>query len=97
MNPRDPRWKTAERLVMISGPENKAAAERIFHALHDVESFDGLIEKAYFRALADGDDRMAKHLSSSFMSPEKARSVKEKLVNEVKHITRALVPEGGEE
>ena len=94
MNPRDPRWKTSERLVLLSGPEMREAALRLIGATPD-DSFENLIAKAYYRALADGEDYRARHLAKTVMVPEQVEAVKRRLAEAVH--SKALTPEGAEE
>lgn len=93
MNLRDPRWKVAERLVLLSGPEMRDAALRLVQQIPD-DSFENLIAKAYYRALADGEDYRARHLAKTVMVPEQVDAVKKRLAEAVH--SKALTPEGAE-
>ena len=84
----------AEKLVLLSGPEMREAAIRLVGMLPD-DSFESLIAKAYYRALADGEDYRARHLAKTVMVPEQVEAVKKRLAEEVH--SKALTPEGGEE
>ena len=86
--------RIAEKLVILSGPEVRDAAARLVAKLPD-NSFESIIAKAYFRALADGEDYRARHLAKTVMVPEQVEAVKKQLAAEIK--VRGMVPEGGEE
>ena len=94
MHPRDPRWKVAEKLVILSGPEVREAAARLVAKIPDT-SFESIIAKAYFRALADGEDYHARHLAKAVIVPEQVEALKKQLASEVK--VRGMVTEGGGE
>jgi hypothetical protein len=84
----------SERLVILSGPEMKEAALRLVNVIPD-DSFENLIAKAYYRALADGEDYRARHLAKTVMVPEQVEAVKKRLAQEVH--SKALAPEGAGE
>jgi hypothetical protein len=86
--------RVAERLTILSGPEMKEAALRLVGKIPD-DSFENLIAKAYYRALADGEDYRARHLAKTVMVPEQVEAVKKRLAEEVH--SKALAPEGLEE
>lgn len=84
----------SERLVLLSGPEMRDAALRLIQSIPD-DSFENLIAKAYYRALADGEDYRARHLAKTVMVPEQVEAVKKKLAEEVH--SKTLKPEGAGE
>lgn len=84
----------AEKLTILSGPEVRQAAARLVAKLPD-DSFESIIAKAYFRALADGEDYRAKHLAKAVMVPEEVEALKRQLSAEIK--VKGMVPEGSEE
>ena len=83
----------AERLVILSGPEVREAAQRLVQQLSD-DSFEHILAKAYFKAIADGEDYRAKHLAKTVMVPEEVEASKQKLALEIH--ARGMVPEGME-
>lgn len=93
MSLRDRVVKRAEKLVILSGPEVRQAASRLVAKLPD-DSFESIIAKAYFRALADGEDYRARHLEKSVMVPEQVEAVKKQLSAEIK--VRGMVGPGAE-
>ena len=87
------RYVQSERLTILSGPEVREAAQRLVLRLPD-DSFESIISKAYFRALADGEDYRARHLEKMVMVPEQVEAVKKMLSAEIK--AKGLVGPGGE-
>ena len=86
--------RVAERLTMLSGPEVRQAAARLVAKTPD-DSFESIIAKAYFKALADGEDYRARHLEKAVMVPEQIEAVKKQLTVEIK--VRGMVGPGAGE
>jgi len=85
--------RVAERLTILSGPEVRQAAARLVDKMKD-SSFESIIAKAYFKALAEGEDYKARHLAKVVMVPEQVEALKKRLAAEVK--VKGMVTEGDE-
>lgn len=86
--------RVAERLTILSGPEVREAAERLVARLPD-DSFETIIAKAYYKAIAVGEDYRARHLEKAVMVSEQVEAVKKQLSEELK--SKRMIGPGLEE
>lgn len=76
--------KYAERLIPLSGPEVREAAESMLDVVPGGSmSFEGLIELAYLKALAENDEHRAHSVASHFMSESDLQELRERIADKI--------------